>query len=118
MRALFIVSRYVQKFTISFGTRAPSLPLLKIRLPFRNKASSHKEMKKKEKIPNPTAERLVLYSRSLASLMENGEFVISSEKLAGLCHVNPAQVRKDLSYFGEFGVRGVGYRVRDLLAAR
>jgi redox-sensing transcriptional repressor len=72
-------------------------------------------MKKKEKIPNPTAERLVLYSRSLEALMGNGEFVISSEKLAGMCDVNPAQVRKDLAYFGEFGVRGVGYDVRDLL---
>ncbi len=47
--------------------------------------------------------------------MGNGEFVISSEKLAGLCNVNPAQIRKDLAYFGEFGVRGVGYDVRNLL---
>ncbi|MCP4665649.1 MAG: redox-sensing transcriptional repressor Rex [Deltaproteobacteria bacterium] len=72
-------------------------------------------MKKKEKIPNPAAERLVLYSRSLAAFMGNGEFSISSEKLAGLCNVNPAQVRKDLAYFGDFGVRGVGYDARDLL---
>lgn len=40
--------------------------------------------------------------------------MVSSEKLAWLCQVNPAQVRKDLGYFGEFGVRGVGYDVRDL----
>ena len=39
------------------------------------------------------------------------------KKLAGLCGVNPAQVRKDLAYFGEFGIRGVGYDVRDLLNA-
>ncbi len=40
--------------------------------------------------------------------------MVSSEKLASLCQVNPAQVRKDLGYFGEFGIRGVGYDVRDL----
>lgn len=40
--------------------------------------------------------------------------MVSSEKLAWLCQVNPAQVRKDLGYFGEFGVRGVGYDVIDL----
>jgi redox-sensing transcriptional repressor len=41
--------------------------------------------------------------------------MVSSEKLAWLCQINPAQVRKDLGYFGEFGVRGVGYDVIDLL---
>ena len=40
--------------------------------------------------------------------------MVSSEKLASLFQVNPAQVRKDLGYFGEFGIRGVGYDVRDL----
>jgi redox-sensing transcriptional repressor len=40
--------------------------------------------------------------------------MVSSEKLAWLCQVNPAQVRKDLGYFGEFGVRGVGYDVIEL----
>ncbi|GAH23002.1 unnamed protein product, partial [marine sediment metagenome] len=42
--------------------------------------------------------------------------MVSSEKLAWLCQVNPAQVRKDLGYFGEFGVRGMGYDVIDLQA--
>lgn len=69
------------------------------------------------KIPAPTIERLAQYSRPLESLLESGTTVISSEKLARLCGVNPAQVRKDLAYFGEFGVRGVGYDVADLLAA-
>jgi redox-sensing transcriptional repressor len=41
--------------------------------------------------------------------------VISSAQLAKMCAVNAAQVRKDLAYFGEFGIRGVGYYVRDLL---
>ncbi|MBW2615183.1 MAG: redox-sensing transcriptional repressor Rex [Deltaproteobacteria bacterium] len=69
----------------------------------------------KNKIPAPTIERLAYYSRPLESLLDNETPVISSEKLAHLCGVNPAQVRKDLAYFGEFGVRGVGYDVRDLL---
>jgi redox-sensing transcriptional repressor len=67
------------------------------------------------KIPAPTIERLALYTRPLESLVESGTPVISSEKLAELCAVNPAQVRKDLAYFGEFGVRGVGYDVGELL---
>jgi len=72
-------------------------------------------MTKESKIPNSTIERLAFYSRPLEALLKSGPPIISSEKLAGLCGVNPAQVRKDLAYFGEFGVRGVGYEVRDLL---
>jgi redox-sensing transcriptional repressor len=71
----------------------------------------------KVKIPNPTIKRLAVYSRPLEILLKSGPPVISSKKLAGLCGVNPAQVRKDLAYFGEFGIRGVGYDVRDLLQA-
>ncbi len=74
-------------------------------------------MSKDSKIPNPTIQRLAIYSRPLEILLESGLPVMSSEKLAGLCGVNPAQVRKDLAYFGEFGIRGVGYDVRDLLQA-
>jgi redox-sensing transcriptional repressor len=46
---------------------------------------------------------------------EKGEKVVSSAQLANKCIVNAAQVRKDLAYFGEFGIRGVGYYVKDLL---
>ena len=72
-------------------------------------------MDKGSSIPDATIERIALYSRPIENLMEKGVKVVSSEKLAEICKVNPAQVRKDLSYFGEFGVRGVGYDVRDLL---
>ena len=72
-------------------------------------------MTKYYKIPSPTIERLALYSRPLEALLGSAPPVISSERLAGLCGVRPAQVRKDLAYFGEFGVRGVGYDVRALL---
>ena len=71
-------------------------------------------MHKTEKIPKATITRLSLYYRQLELLEFDGYRMVSSEKLAWLCQVNPAQVRKDLGYFGEFGVRGVGYDVRDL----
>jgi redox-sensing transcriptional repressor len=72
-------------------------------------------MAKEFKIPDATIERISLYSRPLQRILEKGVAVVSSEQLAQFCSVNPAQVRKDLSYFGEFGVRGIGYDVRDLL---
>ena len=72
-------------------------------------------MMKEAKIPDATIERISLYSRPLERILERGVAVVSSEQLARFCRVNPAQVRKDLSYFGEFGVRGIGYNVRDLL---
>jgi redox-sensing transcriptional repressor len=67
------------------------------------------------KIPMATISRLSIYTRTLQELLEEEVDVISSERLAKQCAVNPAQIRKDLAYFGEFGVRGVGYRVGDLL---
>jgi len=67
------------------------------------------------KIPAATITRLSLYSRSLEELLAQEVNIIASDKLAQKCGVNPAQVRKDLAYFGEFGVRGVGYFVKELL---
>ncbi len=66
------------------------------------------------KIPEATIMRLSIYSRYLRQLIgENAETVSSGEIAAGV-GVSPAQVRKDLAYFGEFGTRGVGYKVDDL----
>lgn len=73
-------------------------------------------MSKSEKIPKATITRLSIYYRQLELLEFDGYRMVSSEKLAWLCQVNPAQVRKDLGYFGEFGIRGVGYEVIDLQA--
>ncbi|NQU14270.1 MAG: redox-sensing transcriptional repressor Rex [Desulfobacteraceae bacterium] len=73
-------------------------------------------MTKSAKIPKATITRLSIYYRQLELLEFDGYRMVSSEKLAWLCQVNPAQVRKDLGYFGEFGVRGVGYDVIDLQA--
>lgn len=67
------------------------------------------------KIPLATINRLSIYLRVLQELIGEDVEVVPSEKLAKYCGVNPAQIRKDLAYFGEFGVRGVGYRVVDLI---
>jgi redox-sensing transcriptional repressor len=66
------------------------------------------------KVPEATIRRLSRYSRCLEEMDQMGEKVVSSAQLADRCAVNPAQVRKDLAYFGEFGIRGVGYYVKDL----
>ncbi len=70
---------------------------------------------RKEKIPAATIIRLSVYQRYLKRLLANGVKVVSSSELAYEASVNPAQLRKDLSYFGRFGVRGVGYDVASLL---
>jgi redox-sensing transcriptional repressor len=70
---------------------------------------------KYSKVPEATIRRLSRYSRCLEELEEKAEKVVSSAQLASKCAVNSAQVRKDLAYFGEFGIRGVGYYVKDLL---
>ena len=70
---------------------------------------------KYKKIPEATIRRLSRYSRRLEEMEEKGEKVVSSAQLASQCMVNAAQVRKDLAYFGEFGIRGVGYYVKELL---
>lgn len=66
------------------------------------------------KIPEATIIRLSVYSRFLAQVDRKGIITISSGEIAEGVGVSPAQVRKDLAYFGEFGTRGVGYNVRDL----
>ena len=55
-----------------------------------------------------------MYLRCLNALDATGVRAISSKALAHQFHLNAAQIRKDLAYFGEFGVRGVGYYVKDL----
>jgi redox-sensing transcriptional repressor len=68
------------------------------------------------KIPEMTIRRLSIYSRCLLQLEEDGVKTISSQELAERFNLNSAQVRKDLAYFGEFGVRGIGYYVVGLKA--
>lgn len=67
-----------------------------------------------EQVSELTTNRLSVYLRSLNDLEAAGVRTISSQALAEQFSLNAAQIRKDLAYFGEFGVRGVGYYVRDL----
>jgi redox-sensing transcriptional repressor len=69
---------------------------------------------KSEKISELTTNRLSVYLRCLNTLFAAGIKTISSQALAEQFNLNSAQIRKDLGYFGEFGVRGVGYYVDDL----
>ncbi|HVJ50303.1 redox-sensing transcriptional repressor Rex [Desulfitobacterium sp.] len=66
------------------------------------------------KIPEATIMRLSVYSRFLTKVKKQGKVTISSNDIAKGAGVNSAQVRKDLSFFGEFGTRGVGYNVEEL----
>ena len=68
------------------------------------------------RIPEMTVRRLSVYTRCLLQLEEDGVKTVSSQELAERFSLNSAQVRKDLAYFGEFGVRGIGYYVSGLKA--
>ena len=74
---------------------------------------------KRKNIPSVTINRLSIYHRCLEKLIENVDKrkpkYISSSEIAEITGINPAQVRKDLAYFGEFGKRGIGYPLIDLV---
>ena len=67
-----------------------------------------------EPVSELTTNRLSVYLRCLNLLDVAGVRTVSSQALAEQFHLNAAQIRKDLAYFGEFGVRGVGYYVKEL----
>jgi redox-sensing transcriptional repressor len=67
-----------------------------------------------EPVSELTTNRLSVYLRCLSVLDASGVRTISSQALAEQFHLNAAQIRKDLAYFGEFGVRGIGYYVKEL----
>src|SRR5438552_3110906 len=67
------------------------------------------------RIPEATVARLPVYLRILLELAEVKTTTVSSEQLAELAGVNAAKVRKDLSYLGSYGTRGVGYDVEYLM---
>jgi redox-sensing transcriptional repressor len=67
------------------------------------------------RIPEATVVRLPLYYRALLETADQQIGTVSSERLAELAGVNAAKVRKDLSYLGSYGTRGVGYDVEFLL---
>jgi redox-sensing transcriptional repressor len=72
-------------------------------------------MYKKRKIPDPTIERLPIYFRCLNDLKKADVSIVSSDEIASRAGIKASQFRKDLSYFGEFGIQGLGYPVAQLL---
>ncbi|SDE73892.1 redox-sensing transcriptional repressor Rex [Sporomusa acidovorans] len=74
-----------------------------------------KENKENVVISKATIDRLPLYYRTLKISQEEGIEIISSDELGRKIGVTPEQIRKDLSAFGEFGKKGVGYYVRELM---
>jgi redox-sensing transcriptional repressor len=72
---------------------------------------------KYSRIPDETVRRLPIYLRGLLLTSEQGQRSISSRNLADFVGVQPWQIRKDFSYFGDFGTRGVGYDVKKLAEA-
>lgn len=71
----------------------------------------------KAEIPRKTVYRLSIYQRCLQRLRENNIETVSSEALSKAAGVKPTQLRKDLTYFGQFGTRGLGYNVGALSGA-
>ncbi|MDR1777025.1 MAG: redox-sensing transcriptional repressor Rex [Desulfovibrio sp.] len=72
---------------------------------------------KAKHIPRATISRLATYVQVLETFARDGVEVVSSHPLALASGVNASQVRKDLAYFGEFGIRGVGYNILSLIKA-
>jgi redox-sensing transcriptional repressor len=72
-------------------------------------------MKKKDKIPDPTIARLPIYFRCLTEMKNNNISVVSSDEISTMAGVKASQFRKDMSYFGEFGIQGLGYPVVHLM---
>lgn len=69
----------------------------------------------KNTIPKESISRLFTYFRSLLCFSKLGKKNVSSYELSKLCNINPAIIRKDFSYFGDFGTKGVGYDVDNLI---
>lgn len=68
-----------------------------------------------ERIPEGVIERLPAYLNTLIQLKSDGVTTVSSARLGELTSINPAQIRRDLTHFGSFGKRGVGYDIQTLI---
>ncbi|MBI4575694.1 MAG: redox-sensing transcriptional repressor Rex [Planctomycetes bacterium] len=74
-------------------------------------------MSSRQDVPRAAAQRLSLYLRQLQGYQRAGRSTVSSHELAGGLRLTDAQVRRDLAYFGQFGLPGVGYKVDRLIAS-
>ncbi len=68
-----------------------------------------------DRIPEGVIERLPTYLSVLIQLRQEGSFTVSSALLGKMTEINPAQIRRDLTHFGSFGKRGVGYEITTLI---
>lgn len=68
-----------------------------------------------ERVPEGVIERLPAYLSVLIQLRQDGQSTVSSASLGELTDINPAQIRRDLTHFGSFGKRGVGYQIVTLI---
>src|SRR5258708_38557230 len=68
-------------------------------------------------VPKAVVSRLSLYLRELQQLVRGGKATVSSHQLGRLLGFTDAQVRKDLTHFGQFGHPGIGYRCEELILA-
>jgi redox-sensing transcriptional repressor len=84
-------------------------------MPDDNEPDVPRPASRRRAIPEATVARLPVYLRCLVDLAESRTATVSSERLADLAGVNAAKLRKDLSYLGSYGTRGVGYDVEFLL---
>ncbi len=73
------------------------------------------KMNKQMMPPDVVVRRLPLYARTLAYLQQEGVQSVSSQELGARINITAAQIRKDLSYFGQLGKQGIGYNVNELL---
>ena len=78
-------------------------------------AADHAAAARPRSIPEASVARLAVYLRMLGEMAEQGAETVSSDELAAATGVNSAKLRKDLSYIGSYGIRGVGYEVSPLL---
>ncbi|MCH7843374.1 MAG: redox-sensing transcriptional repressor Rex [Chloroflexi bacterium] len=78
-------------------------------------APNSESRQSRSEVPEVVINRLPQYVRILNRLLDEGTGVVSSQQLGEKLQVTPAQIRKDLSYFGRFGKQGRGYSVSDLL---
>lgn len=77
--------------------------------------NSEQDMYGRTEVPDVVVSRLPQYVRTLSQLMDEGVQIANSQQLGEKLQITPAQIRKDLSYFGRFGKQGRGYRVDHLL---
>ncbi|MEX0592063.1 MAG: redox-sensing transcriptional repressor Rex [Nitriliruptoraceae bacterium] len=83
-------------------------------IPTHGRGSADKGDTLERKVPEATVTRLPLYLKVLVDAAESGIATISSDELARAAGLNSAKVRKDLSFLGTYGTRGVGYHVAEL----